>query len=46
MVYRPPEHECVLLIFGSGKVVITGATAIIAAEDAFYDFRERLDELF
>ena len=46
MVYRPPEHECVLLIFGSGKVVMTGAPAIIAAEDAFSDFRERLDELF
>jgi len=45
LVYRPPEHECVLLVFGSGKVVITGAIATTAAEDAFSDFRKRIDEL-
>jgi len=46
LVYRPLHYECVLLVFGSGKVVITGATATTAAEDAFADFRKQIDELF
>lgn len=45
LVYRPPEHECVLLVFGSGKVVITGATTTTIAEDAFSDLRNRIDQL-
>ena len=45
LVYRPPEHDCVLLVFGSGQVVITGATTIEDAEQAFSDLRERISDL-
>lgn len=46
LVYRPEEHDCVLLVFGSGKVIITGATSIQAAEAAFQSFKERIMVLF
>jgi transcription initiation factor TFIID TATA-box-binding protein len=46
LVYRPAEHDCVLLVFGSGKVIITGATSIQAAEAAFQSFEEQIMELF
>lgn len=46
LVYRPAEHDCVLLVFGSGKVIITGATSIQAAEAAFQSFKEQTMELF
>jgi transcription initiation factor TFIID TATA-box-binding protein len=42
LVYRPQEHRCVLLVFGSGKVIITGATSIPAVEEAFTSFQERI----
>ena len=45
LVYRPPEHNCVLLAFGSGQVVITGATEIEEAERAFATIAERIDSL-
>jgi transcription initiation factor TFIID TATA-box-binding protein len=37
LVYRPDEYDCVLLLFGSGKVVITGASDIDVAQEAFDD---------
>lgn len=46
LVYRPQGHGCVLLVFGSGKVVITGATDITTAENAFSDFLRQVEELF
>jgi len=46
LVYRPTEHECVLLVFGSGKVIITGATSIQAAEEAFNSLQRRIADLF
>ncbi len=46
LVYRPPEHDCVLLVFGSGQVVITGATDIEYAEQAFSDLQARIEDLF
>ena len=45
LVYRPAEHDCVLLVFGSGKVIITGATSIQAAEGVFNAFRKQIDDL-
>lgn len=45
LVYRPPEHNCVLLLFGSGQVVITGATEIEEAERAFSTIVERIHDL-
>ena len=35
LIYRPDTHDCVLLIFTSGKVVITGSTNQDTAEMAF-----------
>ncbi len=46
LVYRPPEHDCVLLVFGSGKVIITGATGIQTAEEAFNSLQKRIADLF
>jgi transcription initiation factor TFIID TATA-box-binding protein len=38
LVYRPPEHDCVILVFGSGKVIVTGASDLETAQHAFDDF--------
>ncbi len=46
LVYRPQEYECVLLVFGSGKVILTGAATITIAEDAFSDFLSEVENLF
>lgn len=35
IVYRPPEFDCVLLIFGSGKMSITGSNDEDEAVDAY-----------
>lgn len=40
LIYRPRDHACVLLVFATGKVVITGAQQIDTAEAAFSAFRE------
>jgi transcription initiation factor TFIID TATA-box-binding protein len=45
LVYRPTEYESVLLIFGSGKVIITGSTSIQAAEEAFNSLDESLKDI-
>lgn len=46
VIYRPTNHDCVLLIFGSGKVIITGATAVESAEEAIADLSKQIDSLF
>ncbi len=46
LVYRPDEYDCVLLLFGSGKVVITGAPEVSIAQQAFTDLLKRLEDLF
>lgn len=46
LVYRPAEHDCILLVFGSGKVIITGATSIQAAKEAFDSLHRRIADLF
>ena len=45
LVYRPHDHACVILVFASGKVVITGAQEIDAAEAAFAAFRDSIETL-
>jgi transcription initiation factor TFIID TATA-box-binding protein len=42
LIYRPEEFPAVLLVFANGKVVITGASDIDIAEDAFSDFQEQV----
>jgi len=34
LIYRPEKHDCVILIFGSGKVVLTGCKSSDAAQRA------------
>lgn len=46
LVYRPTDYDCVLLVFGSGKVIITGATDVDSAEEAVTGLLEQLDTLF
>lgn len=44
LVFRPEGLDCVLLIFGSGKVVITGVLSRDEAENAFTTLKNQLDE--
>ncbi len=46
LVYRPTDYDCVMLIFGSGKVIITGTTAVDSAEEAVTCLLEQIDTLF
>ena len=46
LVYRPAEHDSVLLVFSSGKVIITGVTSLQAAEAAFNLLQKRIVDLF
>ncbi len=45
LVFPPDDHPVVILIFASGKVVVTGAKNIDAAEKAFQSLKEGLDGL-
>ncbi|WP_114578345.1 TATA-box-binding protein [Saliphagus sp. LR7] len=45
LVYRPDELDVVVLLFGSGKLVITGGTQPRDAEDAISVIHARLDDL-
>ena len=45
LVFRPETQPVVILIFASGKVVITGAKDINTAEEAFMSLKEDLDAL-
>lgn len=42
LVYRSPMNNCVLLVFSSGKVVITGGATKQSAVDAFQSLRQKL----
>jgi transcription initiation factor TFIID TATA-box-binding protein len=45
LVYRLEDHDVVSLLFGSGKVVITGGKETADAEQALATIREELDTL-
>lgn len=45
VVYRPPDVPCVFLIFGSGQVVVTGATSPAIALDGFEKLKSELADL-
>ncbi len=45
LIYRPSSRNCVVLIFATGKVVITGAREFETAERTFDELRETLSEL-
>lgn len=46
LVYRPDKYDCVLLLFASGKVIITGASKIEMAQQAFTDLVRRIEDSF
>lgn len=44
LIYRPSKHNVVFLIFGSGKVVITGASSIEYAKESTKSLRKVFDQ--
>lgn len=45
LVYRPDNFDCVLLVFGSGKVSITGSDDTDEAIEAFRFLEEEIDRI-
>ena len=45
VVYRPEQFDCVLLVFGSGKVIVTGGRSREEAEDALGFLKEHVDDI-
>lgn len=45
LIYRPESRDCVILIFATGKVVLTGATDLQDAEAAFDRLQGELAEI-
>lgn len=46
LIYRPDGCGCVLVLFANGKVIITGASEIGIAQQAFTDLLKRLEDSF
>lgn len=46
LIYRPDSRDCVVLIFATGKVVITGASEFETAEQTFEELQVTLSEYF
>jgi transcription initiation factor TFIID TATA-box-binding protein len=44
LVYRPENHDCVVLIFSSGKIVLTGCDDVDMAERAYETTKEHVEE--
>lgn len=44
LIYRPGSHDCVILVFATGQVVITGSRDLETSEQAFEEFRDTLSE--
>jgi len=42
LIYRPPEQDGVVLLFATGRIVITGCRSIEAAEEIFADLKDDL----
>jgi transcription initiation factor TFIID TATA-box-binding protein len=45
LIYRPSDFDAVLLIFATGKVVITGSKDLETAESAFRHLQSKVQEL-
>lgn len=45
LIFRPDTGDAVLLVFANGKIVLTGANTIEAAQSAFNAFREQSNSL-
>ncbi|TKX76419.1 transcription factor, partial [Halorubrum sp. SD626R] len=46
LIYRPAETNCVLLVFTSGKVVITAGKSIGEDTDAFKRLQNSVEDIF
>lgn len=44
LIYRPDSNDCVILIFATGRVVITGAKEFKIAERSFKQLQDTLSE--
>jgi len=44
LIYRPEKHNGVVLLFATGRVVITGCQSVDAAEEIFTDLKDDLAE--
>lgn len=44
LIYRPNSWDCVVLIFASGRVVLTGANDLKTAESTFEELQQELTE--
>jgi len=42
LIYRPAGHTAVLLVFANGKIVITGASEVDSAEQAFEHLQKQV----
>jgi transcription initiation factor TFIID TATA-box-binding protein len=42
LIYRPTDYPAVLLVFTNGKIVVTGASDVDTAEDAFKHLQEQV----
>ena len=45
LIYRPSEADSVVLLFASGRVVITGSPDLDAAEQTFAALRDEVTDL-
>lgn len=45
LVYRPKAFNCVLLVFGSGKTIVTGADTVDEAQQAFNHLESAVADL-
>jgi transcription initiation factor TFIID TATA-box-binding protein len=45
LVFRPSSESCTLLVFASGKIVVTGVRDIEVAEREFGNLKEKMGEL-
>jgi len=42
LIYRPADYSAVLLVFANGKIVVTGASDMETAEEAFEHLQEQV----
>lgn len=45
LIYRPQNSSCVVLLFATGRIVITGSTDIEEVETVFVQIQEQLSDL-
>jgi len=43
LIYRPTGLNCVFLIFGSGRIVITGCRTVQEAEQGFSELKSAIE---